>query len=328
MAWTALGSFLIGILLNMWAYGIVCHMYATYWASSSKDVWWLRCLVPILCIIDTAQTAALGYQLYVICVVFQNPDPYSLLRVWPFEFAAVTQSMSAFIVTLVLIHRLYRLTNGNMWLAGGLCVFSLAVFIIGFTAGIRMWTFDFSKGMAGFDVVENLLIVWHSVEAAMNVSISGALIWVLSRSRTGFRRTDSLINLLIRGALQTGCFATIFSVITVATYVTQPVTTSIFVIFTLPLGRIYSATLMDTILTRALIRQNTSQESNSYQTRHTSLAPNTIELRVRKDRDAVYDGRTASVYDGKGGPPGDEAFAPAQAKGGDHDAASSLSNVA
>lgn len=44
-------------------------------------------------------------------------------------------------------------------------------------------------------------LIWHP----------GVLSFVLSRSRTGFKRTDTIINRIIRGAVQTGLFASIFA---------------------------------------------------------------------------------------------------------------------
>ncbi|KZV83565.1 hypothetical protein EXIGLDRAFT_842856 [Exidia glandulosa HHB12029] len=318
MAWTALGSVTVGILLNFWLYGVVCHMYATYWTSRSRDFLWMRLLVPALFIIDTVQTAADGYFLYVVTVQLNHPDGYTILRVWPCQLAAVTQSLSAVIVTLALTHRLYRLTKNNRFIGFGFAFLAVAVFCVGFTAAIKMWTFDFSKGLAGFNVAEDLILAWHSLEVALNFLISGALIYVLSRSRTGFKGTDSLINSLIRGAVQTGCFSSIFSLIVIITYTQMPVETSICLIFILPLGRVYSVTLMDTVISREMLKRDISEHSNSYATHGVSGAPtNTIELRVRKE---------VSVYDGDRMDTPDKS--PISPKKAEADAASSLSNIA
>ena len=65
------------------------------------------------------------------------------------------------------------------------------------------------------------------------------LIIVFSRSRTGFRKTDTVLNRLIRGAIQTGLFTGIFSLADLITFVVLP-NTNIYVIFGMPLGRIYT----------------------------------------------------------------------------------------
>jgi len=60
---------------------------------------------------------------------------------------------------------------------------------------------------------------------------------ILSRSRTGFRKTDSVINRLIRGAIQTGLFAGLFSLGDLITFLRWP-QTNLFGMFAIPIGRI------------------------------------------------------------------------------------------
>ena len=62
---------------------------------------------------------------------------------------------------------------------------------------------------------------------------------VFSRSRTGFQNTDTILNRLIRGAIQTGLFAVIFSLGNLVSLVVLPGTT-LFGMFAIPLGRIYT----------------------------------------------------------------------------------------
>ena len=62
---------------------------------------------------------------------------------------------------------------------------------------------------------------------------------VFCRSRTGFRRTNTDLNRLIRGAIQTGLFAGIFSVCCLITFVVLP-NTALNGMFAIPIGRIYT----------------------------------------------------------------------------------------
>ena len=62
---------------------------------------------------------------------------------------------------------------------------------------------------------------------------------VFSRSRTGFRKTDTILNRLIRGAIQTGLFAGIFSLGNLVSFVVLT-GTNFFGMFAIPVGRIYT----------------------------------------------------------------------------------------
>ena len=104
-------------------------------------------------------------------------------------------------------------------------------------------------------------------------SFLGTLGYLLARSKTGFRQTDSVINQLIRGAIQTGLFAGIFSLGDLITFAKLP-ETNFYGMFAIPIGRIYtnvsavscmtiqarliygfSQTLLDTLLSRRGLRQ-------------------------------------------------------------------------
>jgi thioester reductase-like protein len=65
------------------------------------------------------------------------------------------------------------------------------------------------------------------------------LTYILSRSRTGFRKTDTIINRLIRGAIQTGLFASIFALADLFSFVLHG-DTNLYAMFAFPIGRIYT----------------------------------------------------------------------------------------
>lgn len=65
------------------------------------------------------------------------------------------------------------------------------------------------------------------------------LITVFTLSRTGTRKTDTVLNRLIRGAILTGLFPGIFSLADLVTFVVLP-NTNLYGMFAIPLGRIYT----------------------------------------------------------------------------------------
>jgi hypothetical protein len=91
------------------------------------------------------------------------------------------------------------------------------------------------------------------MRVVVDTFITTTLVTVFARSRTGFRKTDSVLNRLIRGAIQTGLFAGIFSVCNLITFVVLPNTT-LYGMFAIPIGRVYTNTLLDTLLIRESFR--------------------------------------------------------------------------
>ena len=78
-----------------------------------------------------------------------------------------------------------------------------------------------------------------AIFALLTLVLVAVLTWLLWRSRTGFRRTDTVLYRLIRGAIQTGLFAGIFSIADLATFLTLP-ETNLYGMFAIPIGRIYT----------------------------------------------------------------------------------------
>lgn len=85
--------------------------------------------------------------------------------------------------------------------------------------------------------------VWVSFllsdSSGSNITILVSLTWVLSRSRTGFRRTDTIINRVIRGCVQTGVFVSIFAMADMFSFLFAR-DTYLYAMFAYPLGRIYT----------------------------------------------------------------------------------------
>lgn len=70
----------------------------------------------------------------------------------------------------------------------------------------------------------------------VSVGVLGTVLW---RSKTGFRKTDHVIHRLMRGSIQTGLFAGIFSMGDLITFTRWP-DTNMYGMFAIPIGRIYT----------------------------------------------------------------------------------------
>ncbi|KIK65467.1 hypothetical protein GYMLUDRAFT_355750 [Collybiopsis luxurians FD-317 M1] len=72
---------------------------------------------------------------------------------------------------------------------------------------------------------------------------SSCLIFYLRRSRTGLHRTDRVISRLMHDAVESASFASFCSIMTLLTFTLWPATL-LGVLFSTPLGRVYTNTLL------------------------------------------------------------------------------------
>ncbi|KAH8824030.1 hypothetical protein DL96DRAFT_245139 [Flagelloscypha sp. PMI_526] len=274
------GSELLGVAFNLYLYGIVSVQYLTYKTMKFNDPVWVRLLVAVLFVIDTSQTILEFYIIwYHIVENFTNPSIISK-RTWAGPLFSVFTAISAFIVQGFLISRLWRLTRRHR-----LCSFLLAVAfgaaLCGVINSIRTYTI---VNITQAAILVPGAIFWLSAEVFVDIAIAAILIWALWPSKTGFSKTNTIINRCIRTAIQSGLFPSIFAIGNLVVFVVWP-KTRLFTIFKYPLGRIYSNALLYTLVARKELA-NISQETVDVRDSGSNSFPMNSQIsaiRVRKE---------------------------------------------
>jgi len=126
---------------------------------------------------------------------------------------------------------------------------AIPAFAMGMAVGIRAIMIGV---LAELPQINNIVIAWLAMQVAVDVLISVSLSSILLRSRTGMKNTDAVIYRLVRGAVQIGLFAVIFSLGDLVCFLKVP-ETNLYGMFAIPLGRIYTNTLMDTLTSRTTL---------------------------------------------------------------------------
>ncbi|KAH8824619.1 hypothetical protein DL96DRAFT_214516 [Flagelloscypha sp. PMI_526] len=242
---TSVGAILLGFSLNMYLYGFVTYQYLVYKTTNFDDPIWLRSLVAILFVIDTSQTVAQFYGAWHYVVEnYANPSALiHAIRILP--FISVASALTALFVQVYLINRLYRLT-GLFWLFFFLVFAAVAACLCGVIA--IAWaglTYDAAKWAS----IIPLIITWRGTEAGVDVAITVALSTILWRSKTGFTRTNTILNRCIRTSIQSGLFSSLVAVADLVVFALWPVS-YLYTIPCWPLGRIYTNSLLYTLLAR------------------------------------------------------------------------------
>ncbi|KAJ7512896.1 hypothetical protein B0H11DRAFT_2267931 [Mycena galericulata] len=239
---TIVGPLLIGVIFNTYLYGLVTSQYLSYWNLKFNDPTWIRVVVGILFLMDTGQSIFAFYEAWNVCVTHFGT---AMFADWTRPFTGIATSFSALVTQAFLSHRVFKLTKSKP-LTAALAVLIIAAFVFGFTSGIRGY---FVNGSTDVKPILSLVICWLSIVSFADLLISGVLIFVLSRSKTGFRRTDKIINSLIRGAIQSGLLVTIFTLGDLLCF-TLSSKTNLYTMFVYPLGRVYTNTVLYTLNAR------------------------------------------------------------------------------
>jgi hypothetical protein len=272
-----IGVLLIGLFFNTYLYGLVTYQFIVYYNTKFNDRLWIKAVVGSLFVLDTIHSAVAIFAAWELCVTNYG-NPASLASVsWTIPFTAVATALAAIITQFFLGHRVYVLTK-NIPVTVAIGVLSILGFIFGTYAGIYS---GILKEVAKFTPLEPLVICWLGFQTAADLLITSVLCFVLSSSRTGFRRTDTIINRLIRGAVQTGVFACIFALADMFSFLLHR-ETYLYAMFAYPLGRIYTNTLLDTLNARTALQSAGSTENETDNVAY-RLQNQTHAIHVQKD---------------------------------------------
>ncbi|KAJ7314960.1 hypothetical protein DFH08DRAFT_894285 [Mycena albidolilacea] len=246
---TDVGPILLGIFLNTYLYGLVTNQYMNYVNHSEA-------IVIILFVLDTTHSAVGIYAAWNLCVTnFNNPNILNTVD-WTIPFTGTAMATSGVVTQVFLIHRVFKLTK-NKWLVVFLATLSIGGYGCGWIASVK-------SGIIGevgkVRQILPLAIGWLALFCIVDLLITAILIFVLVHSKTGFRHTDTIINRLIRGAIQTGLFVSMFALGDLFCFIFAP-HTSFYLMFAYPIGRIYTNTLLDTLNARMAFYRMDQQSS-------------------------------------------------------------------
>ncbi|KAF8204040.1 hypothetical protein BJ912DRAFT_919996 [Pholiota molesta] len=244
--------------LNTYLYGLVTYQFLLYRITNFNDALWLKSIVGVLFVVDTVHSVVclqwLGYVVGNVLIanspldlvaisltaashsVLNYGNPASLESIgWAIPFTAVATSVAAILTQFFLGHRVYKLTK-SIPIISVIAALSSLGFVFGAYAGIRSAIINHVSDLTP---MTPFVACWLGFQTAADLMITVVLTYSLARSRTGFRSTDSVINRLIRGTIQTGLFASLLALADLFSFLFHR-NTNLYAMFAYPLGRIYT----------------------------------------------------------------------------------------
>ncbi|KAJ1030395.1 hypothetical protein NDA16_001304 [Ustilago loliicola] len=249
----SLGCMYIGVMLNTWLYGFSIVQAYIYYVNFKGDKPFMRYFVLFIVVADTINSVFDQVFMYQYLVSnFGNLD-YATKSNEIFTPDPIRTGIIAFSTQLFFAWRVYKLMHSKIMpaLISASALVSL-LGAIGTTIGVVM--VHYFKEFHKFNVV---VILWLGFAVITDVLITGSLVFTLNKSRTGFAATDDVITKLIRMTLQTGAITTLFAIIDLIVFLVS--TTTLHLVFNLPLSKIYVNSLLSTLNARVTIGAGAQQ---------------------------------------------------------------------
>ncbi|KAG1813384.1 hypothetical protein EV424DRAFT_63422 [Suillus variegatus] len=253
------GAFLIGVVVSATLYGVTCVQTWYYYSRYPSDPWYIKLMVGAVLLSDSVHQALITHTVYTYLVTDFGVAADLGKLVWSLIIEVLFNGFTALLVQSFLTMRVYRLSNKS--LVATLSVMTLVIgefllVVIYVAKAINMTTF------AELTALKPLSMSVNALAAAGDVLIAVLLCTLLQQSRTGFRRSDTMINKLILFSINTGLLTSICAVMSLVS-ITVWDGTFIYIAFYFCLGRLYCNSLLATLNARKSLRGDTRDENMS-----------------------------------------------------------------
>ncbi|PBK81734.1 hypothetical protein ARMGADRAFT_1090973 [Armillaria gallica] len=213
------GAFLIAAIVSAWLFGITCAQTWYYYGHYSDSIF-LKALVGIVWTLEAVHAAFACHAAYFYVVtqygiiaglaeatwsasVSFSLRPRESYRSLLVELTVCVTGIITLMVHLFYARQLYFVSNRNVFLVSALLF--LAVCRVATSAAVAGFSMRL-KRYALFEtpVMTNLMKTAMSLYLATDVLVAASLCYYLHTSRTGLKRTDTIINKLIFYAINNG----------------------------------------------------------------------------------------------------------------------------
>ncbi|OCH93576.1 hypothetical protein OBBRIDRAFT_832509 [Obba rivulosa] len=277
-----MGVTFVGVVVAAILYGVSCVQMFYYFVRYPTDWWHMKLLVSAVWVFDTVHQVLITHTVYTYVITNFGNDMVLGTLVWSLIVEVLFNGFTALLVQSFFVLRIWKLSEKNLWLTVPVLLLVIGEFgaVLAYVIqAMQLGTF------AQLDNLKPLSMTVNALAAAGDVLIAVILCTMLHRSRTGFKRSDGLINKLILFTINTGFLTSVCAVLSLITIVTLP-NTFIYICFYFTLGRLYSNSLLATLNARKLLRDKASRGES----------PGGIAIRVDTTKELSRD-NASSRYD-------------------------------
>ncbi|KAI0740128.1 hypothetical protein C8Q76DRAFT_790601 [Earliella scabrosa] len=203
------GALLIGTVVGLIQYGWTAHQCYRYFRVYQDDSWRLKGLVASVFILETFHSVlCIHICYYYLTTNYFNPGALDK-GVWSINLLGACTGAVILVSQTFFLRRVYLIGRKVRPLVAFCAVLLIAEF--GFALAVTIDTFR-------HPTLHTTVQAWMNstgvgIAALSDTLLTAALIFSLHQSRTGIRRTDGLIDILILYAINTGLLTGIFNIL-------------------------------------------------------------------------------------------------------------------
>ncbi|TFY56441.1 hypothetical protein EVJ58_g7643 [Rhodofomes roseus] len=235
-------------------FGIVIAQVYIYFTRYKRDALWVKVFVLFLFVCDICSAV------FTICWMFflfvsnwgniaAFSQPTWMLATDPLILGLMSCATHFFFA------RRIKIITESIWLAGSICFFG-----IGTLAGALGGTIEFMRVQSLVDLtsLKPIAIVWLLCAAVGDVMITVILSWSLKRKKSGFKRTDQIVDRVIRVTIQNGFLTAAVATCALILYLSSDIPYHLALSLVLP--RMYSNSILSSLNYRDVMHPDSSTD--------------------------------------------------------------------
>ncbi|KAH6906843.1 hypothetical protein BKA70DRAFT_1493717 [Coprinopsis sp. MPI-PUGE-AT-0042] len=286
---TAHGYILTGFIFNILLLGIMITQVYIYYTTYKRDKVWIKVFVGYLFIADILNTAFCYADLYKVLIV-QFGDFDKLFTVdWVFATEPATTAIIGTSVQLFFAWRTRILTQRwehiSMVLVG---LITLTALTSGVAGIMTAWEVGRHPHFSEFQTFYPTVTTWLVATTVCDALITGVLVIALQKQKTGFKRTDRIIDRIIKLTMHTGLLTMVVAVLDLIVYLKSP--SGLHLLFNYPLSKLYTNSMMSSLNSRRVNFQGSVVESDEDGNSHSTaskIGGTGFTSTFRRDNDIV-----------------------------------------
>ncbi|KAJ7020629.1 hypothetical protein C8F04DRAFT_1143704 [Mycena alexandri] len=294
-----LGALLIGGLFATLLGGMVNIQIMFYYRSYKKDPVSVKCLIFSVWLLDNLHTGFIWAGLWFGLI--QNYGVRDKIDTipWCIQLTVIITALVTFLVHCFFAHRIFLLSRKN-WLMPlpvlALTLVRLAASAVSTREMFHYRSFDLFRLHARW-----IFTLGLSVSSAVDILITGLLIYLFQTNRTGTGRFNHVIDKLILYGLETGSLTCLGTIVAMLLWVITP-QNLIFLGLHVVIGKLYASSLLVTLNTRKDIQLSNQQSPilflepraekipRQFLVGRSNKVPADLEINVQTQTNVQYDG--------------------------------------
>ncbi|KAJ6525737.1 hypothetical protein B0H19DRAFT_589848 [Mycena capillaripes] len=239
------GALLIGIIVSAALYGVTC-LQTFYYFNNYNDGLWAKALIMGLFVLETIHSIFACHAIYWFVITNYDNPPALAKATWSAVLTLLISSGIMLLVHLFYAKRVWHMSRKNIPLTVTIVILAFAHSGMGVVIAVRAFQLQY---FAAFATIKGIVDSSLALAVVTDALIAASLSYYLHTSRSGLKRTDTLINRLLVYTINNGILTSAFDIVTLA-FVTTEVDNLIFLAIFEVVGNLYTNSMLATLNSR------------------------------------------------------------------------------